>query len=82
MQSALLTLRQMVSMQNESSSIRELKFPNQQPLPPGGLPELPMPPMAAVVSLLKHQKANPRSHRRALPTPPPSQRHQVMRRLL
>ncbi|KAM0509676.1 hypothetical protein ACHAPB_001025 [Verticillium nonalfalfae] len=57
MQSALLTLRQMVSMQNESSSIRELKFPNQQPLPPGGLPELPMPPMAAVVSLLKHQKA-------------------------
>lgn len=56
MQSALLTLRQMVSMQNESSSIRELKFPNQQPLPPGGLPELPMPPMAAVVSLLKHQK--------------------------
>ncbi|KAF3354526.1 hypothetical protein VdG1_07455 [Verticillium dahliae VDG1] len=61
MQSALLTLRQMVSMQNESSSIRELKFPNQQPLPPGGLPELPMPPMAAVVSLLKHQKAAPPS---------------------
>ncbi|EGY19633.1 fungal specific transcription factor domain-containing protein [Verticillium dahliae VdLs.17] len=70
MQSALLTLRQMVSMQNESSSIRELKFPNQQPLPPGGLPELPMPPMAAVVSLLKHQKGLSAPSLHTLPAPP------------
>ncbi|KAM0323187.1 hypothetical protein ACHAQA_009037 [Verticillium albo-atrum] len=61
MQAALLTLRQMVSLQNESSSLRELKFPNQQALPPGGLPDLPMPPMATVVSLLKHQKVAPPS---------------------
>ncbi|KAL0937838.1 fungal specific transcription factor domain protein [Colletotrichum truncatum] len=59
MHAALSSLRQIVSMQNKISSTREFRFRTQQPLPPGGLPELPMPPMNAVVALLKHMKISP-----------------------
>ncbi|KAF6815489.1 fungal specific transcription factor domain-containing protein [Colletotrichum musicola] len=59
MHAALSSLRQIVSMQNKVSSLREMRFRTQQPLPPGGLPDLPMPPMNAVVALLKHMKASP-----------------------
>lgn len=56
MHAALSSLRQIVSMQNKVSSTKEFRFRSQQPLPPGGLPDLPMPPMNAVVALLKHMK--------------------------
>ncbi|KAL3297039.1 fungal specific transcription factor domain-containing protein [Colletotrichum asianum] len=59
MHAALSSLRQIVSMQNKVSSTKEFRFRSQQPLPPGGLPDLPMPPMNAVVALLKHMKASP-----------------------
>ncbi|KAF6810791.1 fungal specific transcription factor domain protein [Colletotrichum sojae] len=59
MHAALSSLRQIVSMQNKVSSLREMRFRTQQPLPPGGLADLPMPPMNAVVALLKHMKASP-----------------------
>ncbi|TDZ30973.1 putative transcriptional regulatory protein [Colletotrichum trifolii] len=56
---ALSSLRQIVSMQNKVSSNRDFRFRTQQSLPPGGLPDLPMPPMNAVVALLKHMKSSP-----------------------
>ncbi|GKT51277.1 uncharacterized protein ColSpa_11458 [Colletotrichum spaethianum] len=56
MHAALSSLRQIVAMQSKTSSTREFRFRTQQPLPPGGLTELPMPPMNAVVALLKHMK--------------------------
>ncbi|KAH0430847.1 hypothetical protein CcaCcLH18_07513 [Colletotrichum camelliae] len=56
MHAALSSLRQIVSMQNKVSSTKEFRFRSQQPLPPGGLHDLPMPPMNAVVALLKHMK--------------------------
>ncbi|GKT62190.1 fungal specific transcription factor domain-containing protein [Colletotrichum tofieldiae] len=55
MHAALSSLRQIVSMQSKTST-REFRFRTQQPLPPGGLTDLPMPPMNAVVALLKHMK--------------------------
>lgn len=57
MQSALSSLRQMVAMQNNFASTRDFKLKQQQPMPPGGLQDLPMPPMKTVVSLLKMQKS-------------------------
>lgn len=71
MQAALTSLRQIISLQNQASSTRELRFPLQQPLPPGGLTEMPMPPMNAVVSMLKHQKGFVPA---PLPAPSPCQR--------
>jgi hypothetical protein len=59
MQSALSSLRQMVAMQNNFASTRDFKLKQQQPMPPGGLQDLPMPPMKTVVSLLKMQKSAP-----------------------
>ncbi|KAH6688967.1 fungal-specific transcription factor domain-containing protein [Plectosphaerella plurivora] len=59
MQSALSSLRQMVAMQNNFASTRDFKLKLQQPMPPGGLQDLPMPPMKTVVSLLKMQKTAP-----------------------
>lgn len=56
MHAALSALRQIVSMQSRTSSNREFRFRTQQSLPPGGLADLPMPPMNAVVALLKHMK--------------------------
>ncbi|KAJ0166254.1 putative transcriptional regulatory protein PB24D3.01 [Colletotrichum tanaceti] len=61
MHAALSSLRQIVSMQSRTSSTREFRFRTQQPLPPGGLADLPMPPMNAVVALLKHMKVSPPS---------------------
>ncbi|KAG7083834.1 fungal specific transcription factor domain-containing protein [Colletotrichum scovillei] len=61
MQAALSSLRQIVAMQSKASSNRDFRFRTHQPLPPGGLPELPMPPMNAVVALLKHMKVSPPS---------------------
>ncbi|OHX01015.1 fungal specific transcription factor domain-containing protein, partial [Colletotrichum incanum] len=55
MHAALSSLRQIVSMQSKTST-REFRFRTQQSLPPGGLTDLPMPPMNAVVALLKHMK--------------------------
>ncbi|KAK6224786.1 fungal specific transcription factor domain-containing protein [Colletotrichum tabaci] len=61
MHAALSALRQIVSMQSRTSSNREFRFRTQQSLPPGGLADLPMPPMNAVVALLKHMKVSPPS---------------------
>lgn len=56
MQSGLSALRQLVTMRNTSSTIRDQKFSMAQPMPPGGLMDLPMPPMRAVIGLLKSHK--------------------------
>ncbi|TPX11345.1 uncharacterized protein E0L32_001163 [Thyridium curvatum] len=53
MSGALATLKQMVSMHNAGTTSQELRFPNQKPLPKGGLRELPMPPMEMVVEMLR-----------------------------
>ncbi|KAL6410990.1 fungal specific transcription factor domain-containing protein [Ilyonectria robusta] len=59
MQSALSSLRQMVSTQNNFYSTRDFKLKLQVPMPPGGLQGLPIPPMKIVVSLLQMQKSTP-----------------------
>lgn len=59
MQLALSSLRQMVLMQKNFASSRDFKWKLQKPMPPGGLQDLPMPPMKMVVSLLKMQKSAP-----------------------
>ena len=64
MQSALTSLQQIVSMQQKrkkgrimgSMSRHEIRFPNQKPVPEGGLKDLPMPPVQTVVSLLREIK--------------------------
>lgn len=61
MQSALSSLRQMVAMQNDFSSNRNFKLKLQRPMPPGGLQDLPMPPLKTAASLLKMQKSTPRA---------------------
>ncbi|KAK2038034.1 fungal-specific transcription factor domain-containing protein [Colletotrichum somersetense] len=61
MHAALSSLRQIVTMQSKTSGTREFRFRTQQPPPPGGLTDLPMPPMNAVVALLKHMKVSPPS---------------------
>ncbi|EFQ26850.1 fungal specific transcription factor domain-containing protein [Colletotrichum graminicola M1.001] len=61
MHAALSSLRQIVTMQSKVSSTREFRFRTQQLPPPGGLTDLPMPPMNAVVALLKHMKVSPPS---------------------
>ncbi|KAK2054590.1 fungal-specific transcription factor domain-containing protein [Colletotrichum caudatum] len=61
MHAALSSLRQIVTMQSKTSGTREFRFRTQQAPPPGGLTDLPMPPMNAVVALLKHMKVSPPS---------------------
>ncbi|KAK1596980.1 fungal-specific transcription factor domain-containing protein [Colletotrichum navitas] len=61
MHAALSSLRQIVTMQSKASSTREFRFRTQKLPPPGGLADLPMPPMNAVVALLKHMKVSPPS---------------------
>lgn len=56
MGAALANLSQLVEMQKHRSISHGPRFPLQMPVPPGGICKLPMPPMAAVVSLLKHAK--------------------------
>lgn len=55
MQSALLSLKQIVQMQS-SQHTKEIRFPNARPMPRGGIRELPMPPMAIVINLLREIK--------------------------
>lgn len=70
MQSALSSLQQIVGLQQQrkkgrmmgSMSKREVKFPNQKPVPPGGLKDLPMPPAQTVIGMLREIKG------RVLPT--------------
>ncbi|KYK58789.1 fungal specific transcription factor domain protein [Drechmeria coniospora] len=59
MEAALLNLSQLVEMQKRRSISHGPRFPLQKPVPPGGICKLPMPPMAAVVNLLKHAKSAP-----------------------
>ncbi|UKZ47839.1 hypothetical protein TrVGV298_002071 [Trichoderma virens] len=59
METALANLSQLVEMQKHRSISHGPRFPLQQPVPPGGVSKLPMPPLATVVSLLKHVKAAP-----------------------
>ncbi|KAK2593570.1 hypothetical protein QQS21_008745 [Conoideocrella luteorostrata] len=59
MAAGLTNLSQLVEMQKRRSISHGPRFPLQRPVPPGGISKLPMPPMQAVVSLLKHAKAAP-----------------------
>ncbi|KAL7928974.1 hypothetical protein V8C35DRAFT_331966 [Trichoderma chlorosporum] len=59
METALANLSQLVEMQKHRSISHGPRFPLQQPVPPGGVSKLPMPPQATVASLLKHVKAAP-----------------------
>ncbi|KAI9148303.1 N-terminal binuclear Zn cluster-containing protein [Paramyrothecium foliicola] len=56
MDAALANLSQLVDLQKRKSISHGPRFPLQTTLPPGGLGKLPMPPMTAVVSALKHIK--------------------------
>ncbi|KAL8407536.1 hypothetical protein RB594_006381 [Gaeumannomyces avenae] len=58
MHSALTSLQQIVYMQRRTSTMAEIRFPNQKPLPKGGLKDLPMPPLRVVVAVLRELKAN------------------------
>ncbi|KAK3331291.1 hypothetical protein B0H66DRAFT_94539 [Apodospora peruviana] len=58
MQSALLSLQQIVQLQN-SQSTKEIRFPYAKPLPRGGIRELAMPPMPFVINLLREIKDTP-----------------------
>ncbi|KAM7193334.1 hypothetical protein V8F33_007877 [Rhypophila sp. PSN 637] len=58
MQSALLSLKQIVQMQT-SQHTKEIRFPNARPMPRGGIRELPMPPMSLVIGLLREIKDTP-----------------------
>ncbi|KAF4508921.1 hypothetical protein G6O67_005242 [Ophiocordyceps sinensis] len=59
MEAAFANLRQLVEMQKLRSISHGPRFPLQKPVPAGGVCKLPMPPMSAVVALLKHAKAAP-----------------------
>ncbi|KAF4448836.1 fungal specific transcription factor domain-containing [Fusarium albosuccineum] len=52
-EAAIGNLRQLVELQERRSISHGPRFPLQKPLPPGGLSKLPMPPIEAVVPLLK-----------------------------
>jgi hypothetical protein len=56
MAAGLNNLSQLVEMQKRRSISHGPRFPLQKAVPPGGISKLPMPPMQAVVSLLKHAK--------------------------
>ncbi|UPK92108.1 hypothetical protein LCI18_003043 [Fusarium solani-melongenae] len=51
---ALLNLKLLVELQNRQSVRSRPRFPLQQPLPAGGLGQLPLPPVNVVVGLLKY----------------------------
>lgn len=70
MHSALTSLQQIVHMQRRTSTMADIRFPNQKPLPKGGLKDLPMPPLRVVVGILRELKANAAS-RSSCPCPPP-----------
>lgn len=65
MERALADLRQIVELQNSQSSDEGvIEFPFEQPIPHGGLSEMPMPPLETVVSLwtrLKGMKSHIRT---------------------
>lgn len=63
MRAALSSLQQIVGLRQQkkkgrigSLSRREVKFPNQKPIPPGGIKDLPMPPAQTVISILRDIK--------------------------
>lgn len=56
MSEALANLRQIMEVQRQSPITYGPRFPLQRSLPPGGLRELEMPPVDAVVSLLRNMK--------------------------
>lgn len=64
MQAALSSLQQIVDMQQRGKKSRmmgatsrhEVEFTNQKPIPPGGLKELPMPPVQTVIAMLRDIK--------------------------
>lgn len=53
---ALSSLQQIVHMQKRGSTIADVRFLNQKPVPAGGLRELPMPPLGIVVDILRELK--------------------------
>lgn len=57
METALANLSQLVDMQKKRSISHGPRFPLQQPVPPGGVTKMAMPPVGTVVSLLKHVKS-------------------------
>ncbi|KAK3337810.1 hypothetical protein B0T19DRAFT_438446 [Cercophora scortea] len=57
MQSALSSLKQMVSIQNRKRT-HESRFQHAKAVPPGGFRELPMPPLQVVISLLREIKGD------------------------
>ncbi|PFH56027.1 hypothetical protein XA68_17181 [Ophiocordyceps unilateralis] len=59
MEAALANLRQLVQLQKRRSMSQGPRFPLLKPVPPGGVCKLPMPPMPAVVALLKQSKNAP-----------------------
>ncbi|TLS22160.1 uncharacterized protein PpBr36_09960 [Pyricularia pennisetigena] len=56
--SALSSLQQIVHMQKRGSTTADIRFLNQKFLPPGGLRELPLPPLNVVVGILRELKGN------------------------
>ncbi|KAK3950539.1 hypothetical protein QBC32DRAFT_346312 [Pseudoneurospora amorphoporcata] len=56
MESALSSLRQIVSMQNRKRTNQDSRFPHAKPMPRGGMRELPMPPSPVVVGILRDIK--------------------------
>ena len=80
MKNALSSLKQIVGMQQRKPSPDRVRFNNQRPLPPGGFRELPMPPVQAVVPLLREFKStHPPPYLE--PPLPPSQPKQANRLL-
>ncbi|KAL7892790.1 hypothetical protein HDV63DRAFT_398114 [Trichoderma sp. SZMC 28014] len=59
METALTNLRQLVEMQKKRSISHGPRFPLQQPVPPGGVSKLAMPPQGTVAALLRHVKTAP-----------------------
>ncbi|KAI6378490.1 hypothetical protein MCOR25_002193 [Pyricularia grisea] len=53
---ALSSLQQIVHMQKRGSTTADIRFLNQKLLPPGGLRELPLPPLNVVVDILRELK--------------------------
>ncbi|ENH67754.1 hypothetical protein FOC1_g10001225 [Fusarium oxysporum f. sp. cubense race 1] len=62
MQTALSSLHEIVSQVNIYSSSQGATFRNAKALPPGGLSELPMPPMQAVLAALHGRKGLSQLH--------------------
>lgn len=56
-EAALSNLRSLVEVQKQRSISHGPRFPLQKPLPPGGMAKLPMPPIEAVIPLVKANKS-------------------------